>query len=68
MTRANSPQRLQSAHARHGKIHHDDIGRELEEALTRRLTGFRLGDDRYLRQRLQQESKSRTDDGVIVDQ
>jgi hypothetical protein len=68
MTGPNSPQRLQSAHAGHGKIHYHDIGRELKVALTRRLTGFRLGDDRYVRQRLQQESKSRSDDGVIVDQ
>jgi hypothetical protein len=68
MTPANSPQRLQSTHAGHGKIHHHHIGRELEVALTRRLTGFRLGDDRYFRLRLQQESKSRSDHGVIVNQ
>ena len=64
----NPAQRLESTHAGHGEIHHDDVRGELEVALARRLTGFRLGDDLDLRQRLQQEPKSGADHGVIVDQ
>ncbi len=41
---ADSPQRLQPTHARHGQIHDDHVGRELEVTLACDFAGLRFGD------------------------
>ena len=68
MAGADSPQRLESAHARHGEIHDHDVGIELEIKLAGRFAGLRLGDDRHVRHGLQQQAKPHAYDRVVVHQ
>src|SRR5258708_36691 len=65
---ANSPQCLEAAHARHGKIHHHHVRFELQIELACSFAAVGLGDHRHFRGRLKQQAKSHAHHGVIVDQ
>jgi hypothetical protein len=60
--------RLHPAHAGHGQIHHDDVGRELLHLLERLLARLRFSHHREVRLRIEQRPESGAQHAVIISQ
>jgi hypothetical protein len=65
---ANAPQGLDAAHARHRDIHDRHVRRQLGIEPAGGFAGVGLRNHRYVRNRLQQQSKAHAHHRVIVDQ